>query len=176
MEDERRKFLQGLLALGGGAAILPELVEAAQSSVKLEKPLVAKILKRESIKDEPFIDYHMQMEIVGANGARQLVTSKTTQYKDALGGRRLWMTIQTDTFENADAEKPISADVTTSHSASKKIDSSTEEITLTTAMNGKLYTNTVRAMIPAVRLSGEGMSDEELVEKFFMSKVRGGAK
>jgi len=43
-------------------------------------------------------------------------------------------------------------------------------------MNGKLYTNTVRAAIPAVRLSGEGMSDEELIEKFFMSKVRGGAK
>ena len=137
MEDERRKFLQGLLALGGGAAILPELVEAAQSSVKLEKPLAARILKRESVKDEPFTDYHMQMEIVGANGARQVVTSKTTEYKDALGGRRLWMTIQTDTFENADAKKPISSDVTTSHSVSKKIDSSTEEITLTTEMNGK---------------------------------------
>jgi len=176
MEDERRKFLQGLLALGGGAAILPELVEAAQSSVKLEKPLVAKILKRESIKDEPFIDYHMQMEIVGANGARQVVTSKTTEYEDALGGRRLWMTIQTDTFENADAEKPISSDVTTSHSVSKKIDSSTEKITLTTAMNGKIHTNTVTAQVPSVRMSSEGLTDEELVEKFFMSKVRGGAK
>jgi hypothetical protein len=43
-------------------------------------------------------------------------------------------------------------------------------------MNRKLYTNTVRATIPAVRLGGEGMSDEELVEKFFMSKARGGAK
>src|SRR5215471_11022082 len=85
MEDERRKFLQGLLALGGGAAILPELVEAAQSSVKLEKPLAAKTLKRESVKDEPFTDYHMQMEIVGANGARQVVTSKTTEYKDGPG-------------------------------------------------------------------------------------------
>jgi hypothetical protein len=116
------------------------------------------------------------MEIVGANGARQVVTSKTTEYKDAVGGRRLWMTIQMDTFENADPEKAISSDVTTSHSVSKKIDSSTEEITLTTAMNGKLYTNTVRATIPTVRLSGEGMSDEELVEKFFMAKVRGGAK
>jgi hypothetical protein len=100
----------------------------------------------------------------------------TTEYQDAQGGRRIWMTMQTDTFESADAEKPIASDVTTSHSVSKKIDSSTEEITLTTAMNGKLYTNTVRAAIPAVRLSGEGMSDEELVEKFFMSKLRGGAE
>jgi len=121
-------------------------------------------------------DYHMQMEIVGANGVRQAVTSMTPEYQDAQGGRRIWMTMQADTFESADAEKPIASDVTTSHSVSKKIDSSTEEITLTTAMNGKLYTNTVRAAIPAVRLSGEGMSDEELVEKFFMSKVRGGAK
>ena len=176
MEDERRKFLQGLLALGGGAAILPELVEAAQSSVKLEKPLAAKILKRESVKDEPFTDYHMQMEIVGANGARQVVTSKTTEYKDAVGGRRLWMTIQMDTFENADPEKAISSDVTTSHSVSKKIDSSTEKITLTTAMNGKIHTNTVTAQVPSVRMSSEGLTDEELVEKFFMSKVRGGAK
>ena len=176
MEDERRKFLQGLLALGGGAAILPELVEAAQSSVKLEKPLAAKILKRESTRDEPFTDYDMQMEIVGANGARQVVTSKITEYKDALGGRRVWMTMQTDTFENADAEKPISSDITSMHSVFKKIDSSTAEITLTTAMNGKVYTNTMRAAIPAVRLGSEGMSDEELVEKFFISKVRGGAK
>src|SRR6516165_7028712 len=121
-------------------------------------------------------DYHMQMEIVGANGVRQAVTSMTPEYQEAQGGRRIWMTMQADTFESADAEKPIASDVTTSHSVSKKIDSSTEEITLTTAMNGKLYTNTVRATIPAVRLSGEGMSDEELVEKFFMSKVRGGAK
>jgi len=121
-------------------------------------------------------DYHMQMEIVGANGVRQAVTSMTPEYQDAQGGRRIWMTMQADTFESADAEKPIASDVTTSHSVSKKIDSSTEEITLTTAMNGKLYTNTVRAAIPAVRLSGEGMSDEELVEKFFMSKVRGGTK
>jgi hypothetical protein len=86
------------------------------------------------------------------------------------------MTMQMDTFESAGAEKPIISDVITSHSVSKKIDESTEEITLTTAMNGKLYTNTVRATIPAVRLSGEGMNDEEIVEKFFMSKVRGGAK
>ena len=176
MEDERRKFLQGLLAMGGGAAILPELVEAAQTSVKLEKPLAAKILKRESTKDEPFTDYHMQMEIVGANGARQVVTSKTTEYKDTLGGRRIWMAMQMDTFESADAEKPISSDVTTTHSVSRKIDSSTEEITLTTAMNGKLYTNTLRAAIPAVRMSAEGLNDEELVEKFFLAKVRGGAK
>src|SRR6516165_3750561 len=122
MEDERRKFLQGLLALGGGAAILPELVEAAQSSVKLEKPLVAKILKRESIKDEPFIDYHMQMEIVGANGARQVVTSKTTEYEDALGGRRLGMTKKTHRSETADPKKPISPAVTTSHSVLKRLD------------------------------------------------------
>jgi hypothetical protein len=86
------------------------------------------------------------------------------------------MTIQTDTFENADAEKPISSDVTTSHSVSKKIDSSTEKITLTTAMNGKIHTNTVTAQVPSVRMSSEGLTDEELVEKFFMSKVRGGAK
>ena len=162
--------------MGGGAAILPELVETAQTSVKLEKPLAAKILERESTKDEPFTDYHMQMEIVGANGARQVVTSKTTEYKDTLGGRRIWMAMQMDTFESADAEKPISSDVTTTHSVSRKIDSSTEEITLTTAMNGKLYTNTLRAAIPAVRMSTEGLNDEELVEKFFLAKVRGGAK
>ena len=176
MEDERRKFLQGLLALGGGTAILPELVEAAQATVKLEKPLTAKILKRETVKDEPFTDTHMEMEIVGANGARQVVTSDLTQYTDALGARRVWTTMQTDTFENAGADKPIMSDVITSHSVSKKIDSNTEEITLTTAMNGKLYTNTLRAATPAVRPSAEGLTDDELVEKFFLSKVRGGAK
>jgi len=176
MEDERRKFLQGLLALGGGVAILPQLVEAAQATVKLEKPLTAKILKRETVKDEPFTDTHMEMEIVGANGARQVVTSDLTQYTDALGARRVWTTMQTNTFENAGADKPIMSDVITSHSVSKKIDSSTEEITLTTAMNGKLYTNTVRAATPTVRPSAEGLTDDELVEKFFLSKVRGGAK
>ena len=54
MEDERRKFLQGLLALGGGAAMLPEALEAMQS--KLTRPLSAKILKRESTKNDPFVD------------------------------------------------------------------------------------------------------------------------
>jgi len=173
MEDERRKFLQGLLALGGGAAILPEIVEAAQSSVKLEKPLAAKLLKRESIKDEPFTDLHVEMEITGANGAKQIITSNLTQYNDTLGTRRVWTIMQTDTFENSSADKPVMSDVITSYSVSKKIDSSTEQITLTTAMNGKIYTNTVRAAIPAVRLSGEGMTDEELIQKFFMSKVGG---
>ena len=173
MEDERRKFLQGLLALGGGAAILPEIVEAAQSSVKLEKPLAAKLLKRESIKDEPFTDLHVEMEITGANGAKQIITSNLTQYNDTLGTRRVWTIMQTDTFENSSADKPVMSDVITSYSVSKKIDSSTEQITLTTAMNGKIYTNTVRAAIPAVRLSGEGMTDEKLIQKFFMSKVGG---
>ena len=173
MEDERRKFLQGLLALGGGAAILPEIVEAAQSSVRLEKPLAAKLLKRESIKDEPFTDLHVEMEITGANGAKQIITSNLTQYNDTLGTRRVWTIMQTDTFENSSADKPVMSDVITSYSVSKKIDSSTEQITLTTAMNGKIYTNTVRAAIPAVRLSGEGMTDEELIQKFFMSKVGG---
>ena len=175
MEDERRKFLQGLLAMAGGASVLPELAEAAQTSAKLEKPLSAKILKRESTKDEPFTDHHFEMEVTGANGARQLVTSKMTEYTDA-ASRRIWMTMQVDTFESAAAEKPVMSDVTTSHSVSKKIDSSTEEITLTTAINGKLYTNTVRATILAVRPSTEGLSDEEMVEKFFLAKVRGGAK
>ena len=174
MEDERRKFLQGLLALGGGAAILPELVEAAQSSVKLDKPFSAKILKRETIKDEPFSDSHMEMEVTGANGARQVITGNITAYNNTLGGRRIWMTMQIDTFESTAAEKPVGSDVTTTHAISRKIDSNTEEITLTTALNGKLYTNTMRAATPAVHLSGEGMSDEELIEKFFMSKVRGG--
>jgi len=173
MEDERRKFLQGLLALGGGAAILTEIVEAAQSSVRLEKPLAAKLLKRESIKDEPFTDLHVEMEITGANGAKQIITSNLTQYNDTLGTRRVWTIMQTDTFENSSADKPVMSDVITSYSVSKKIDSSTEQITLTTAMNGKIYTNTVRAAIPAVRLSGEGMTDEELIQKFFMSKVGG---
>ena len=174
MEDERRKFLQGLLALGGGAAVLPELVEAAQSSMKLEKPLTAKLLKKETTKDEPFTDSHFEMEIVGANGMRQVVIAKITQYADTLGHRRTWMTTQTDAFESVSAEKPISSNTITSHSVSKKIDSSTEEITLTSAMNGKLYTNRVRAAIPAVRPTTEGLSDEELLEKFFLAKVRGG--
>ena len=160
--------------MGGGAAILPELVEAAQSSVKLEKPLSAKILKRETTKDEPFTDSHMEMEITGANGARQVVTGNNTMYKNTLGCRRVWMTMQIDTFESAAAEKPVGSDITTMHAISRKIDSSTEEITLTTAMNGKIYTNTMRATPPAVRMSGEGMSDDELIEKFFLSKVRGG--
>jgi hypothetical protein len=175
MEDERRKFLLGLLAMGGGAAILPELAEAAQSSVKLEKPLTAKILKRESTKDEPFTDSHFEMEIVGANGVKQIVTSNSTDYKDATT-RRTSMMMQVDTFESADAEKPAGSDVVTMHSVSRKIDSSTEEITLTMAMNGKIHTNMVRAQVPAVRMSAEGLTDEQLVEKFFLSKVQGGAK
>jgi len=79
MEDERRKFLQGLLALGGGAAVLPELVQAAQSSVKLERPITPNILKRESTKSDPFVDSQVEVEMVGANGVRQLVTVMGTE-------------------------------------------------------------------------------------------------
>lgn len=175
MEDNRRKFLLQLLAAGGGAAALPELVEAAQASLKLQKPLAAKILNRETVKDEPFVDSHIQMEITGANGLRQVSTAHLTQYQDA-AGRRIWITIQTDTFENASAAKPISSDIFTSHDISKKIDSSTEEITSTMAINGKLYTHKVRATTPSAHLSAEGLSDEELVQKFFTAKVEGGAK
>jgi len=176
MEDERRKFLQGLIAAAGGAAFLPELVEASQSATTVEKPLSARLLKRETNRDEPFSDAHMQMEVTGANGARQIITSHATQYADTNGNRRVWATMQTETFENAAATKPIMSDVITSHSVIKKIDSATVEITDTTAMNGKLYTHTVRAAIPSVRPSAEGLSDEDLVEKFFLSKVRGGVK
>jgi hypothetical protein len=116
------------------------------------------------------------VEIAGANGAKQVITSNLTEYKDTAGNRRTWMTMQIDTFENTTAEKPTSSDVTIMHSVSKKIDSGTEEITLTSAINGKIYTNTMRAAIPAERLTGEGMSDEELVEKFLIPKLRGGAK
>ena len=175
MEEERRKFLLGLLAMGGGAAVLPEIVEAAQASLKLEKPLAAKILSRETVKDDPFVDTHVQMEITGANGARQVLTAKLTQYQDA-AGRRIWITIQTDTFENASAAKPVLSDIFTSHDISKKIDSSSEEITSTAAINGKLYTHKVRATTPSARLNAEGLSDEELVQKFFLAKVEGGAK
>ena len=74
------------------------------------------------------------------------------------------------------AEKPAGSDVIAMHSVSRKIDSSTDEVTVVTAMNGKIYTNTVKAQVPAAGalMSAEGLTDEELIEKFFLSKVRGG--
>jgi hypothetical protein len=169
MEDERRKFLLGLLALGGGAAVLPELVEAAQSAVKLEAPLSAVILKRQSTPTPPFTDHQFQIEITGANG-RQVVSSNLTEYRDTLGNRRTWMTIQTETFIG-DA---VASDVIAMHDSSRQIDSTTTEITLTMAVNGKVHTSTVRAATPRAPLTTEGLSDEELIAKFFLTKARGG--
>ena len=67
MEDERRKFLQGLLALGGGAAILPELVEAAQQTLKVEQPFYSTEVNRqtETRIDERTVDRQSQIVIIG---------------------------------------------------------------------------------------------------------------
>ena len=159
-QDERRKFLQGLVALGGGAAILPGLVEAAQST-KLKGPLSAKILKRESAKNDPFVDSVMEVEITGANG-KQPISVTGTEYTDTVI-RRNWATIANDNNASVIAIK----------TTARKVDSGHEEITVTVTANGKTTTNTRTMAIPANRVSGEGMSDEELVEKFLAPKLGG---
>jgi len=41
-------------------------------------------------------------------------------------------------------------------------------------VNGKVHTSTVRAATPRAPLTTEGLSDEELIAKFFLTKARGG--
>jgi hypothetical protein len=171
MEDERRKFLRELLALGGGAAILPELVEAAQSDVKLQRPITPRILKRESTKSDPFLDSTVEVEMLGANGVRQLITFEDTEY-DSPSIRRHWTTMRADLFETASAATPVHSNVIGITSVSRKIDANHEEITVTTVMSGKTSRVGPQVMaVPANRISGEGMSDEELIDKFLMPKL-----
>ena len=175
MEDERRKFLQGLLALGGGAAVLPELVQAAQSSVKLERPITPKILKRESTKSDPFVDSQVEVEMVGVNGVRQLVTVMGTEY-DSPTVRRHWSTLRTELFESTSATTSVHSNVIGITSIARKIDANHEEISVTTVANGKTSHVGPQVMaVPTNRISGEGMSDEELIAKFLTPKL-GGAR
>jgi hypothetical protein len=160
MEDERRKFLRGLLALGGGAAMLPELAAAMQST-KLKGPLSAKILKHESTKNDPFLDTEMEVEITGANSKRTISVTGT-EYSDTVM-RRNWATIASDNDASVIAIK----------TTARKVDSGHEEITVTVTASGKTNTNTRIMAIPANRVSSEGMTDEELVEKFLAPKLGG---
>lgn len=175
MEGERRKFLQGLLALGGGAAVLPELVQAAQSSIKLERPITPKILKRESTKSDPFVDSQVEVEMVGANGVRQLVTVMGTEY-DSPTVRRHWSTLRTELFESTSATTSVHSNVIGITSIARKIDANHEEISVTTVANGKTSHVGPQVMaVPTNRISCEGMSDEELIDKFLTPKL-GGAR
>jgi hypothetical protein len=159
MEDERRKFLQGLLALGGGAAMLPEALEAMQS--KLTRPLSAKILKRESTKNDPFVDSLIEVELTDANGTKETITVSGTEYADT-SIRRTWATLSGSNTA-----------VTAIAATSKKVDSGHEEITVTITANGKTTTTTRTMASPANRITGEGLSDDELIEKILAPKLGG---
>ena len=174
MEDERRNFLQGLLALGGGAAVLRGLVQAAQSSVTLERPITPKILKRESTKSDPFVDSQVEVEMVGANGVRQLVTAMGTEY-DSPTVRRHWSTVRTEVFESASTTTSVHSNVIGITSIARKIDANHEEISVTSVERKDVTrwpASDGRARQP---ISGEGMSDEELIERFLTPEL-GGAR
>ena len=141
--------------------MLPELVEAAQSGPKLERPINAKILKHESTKNDPFTDSTLELELTGANG-KKTISVTGTEYSDTVI-RRNWMTIASDNDASVIAVK----------TTARKVDSGHEEITVTVTAHGKTTTNTRTMAIPANRVSGEGMSDEELVEKFLAPKLGG---
>jgi hypothetical protein len=79
MEDERRKFLQQLIALGGGEAMLPDFVEAVQSEPKLERPITVKILKRETTRTDPFTDTTIELEVSGASGSISAARCKSSE-------------------------------------------------------------------------------------------------
>jgi hypothetical protein len=159
MEDERRKFLQGLVALAGGAAMLPELVEAAQ--VKLERPISAKILKRETTKTDPFTDATVEIELTDKNGVSQTINVASTEYADT-SVRRNWTTLVEGT------------NVVSMRTVAKKVDSSHEEVTVTVSTGGKTSTMTQTMPISRPPESTDGLSDEELVSKFLAPKL--GAK
>ena len=173
MEDDRRKFLLQLLAAGGGAAVLPEFVEAAQATVKLERPIESKILKRESVKSEPFIDTQLEIEMLGANGVRHLATVTGTLY-DSPSVRRDWSTMRSELFESPSAQTPVHSDVTSFRTIWRKVDANHEEITLTIIANGKtVKVGPVLAAVPANRVTSENMSDQELIDRVLAPKLGG---
>jgi len=102
MEDERRKFLQGLLALGGGAAILPELVEAAQQTLKVEQPFYSTEVNRqtETRIDERTVDRQSQIVIIGANDVKHVETMLMTSIEGS-GYRRQHITTHVALYQHS---------------------------------------------------------------------------
>ena len=59
-------------------------------------------------------------------------------------------------------------------SIARKIDANHEEISVTTVANGKTSHVGPQVMaVPTNRISGEGMSDEELIDRFLTPKLGG---
>jgi hypothetical protein len=173
MEDERRKFLLGLLAAGGGAAVLPELVEAAAQTIKVEKPIAARFLKQEKIQTGDHTDLHAQFEEVGANGTKRVTSSVVTEYNgDPI--RRRYISQHIQLFEHANDLKPVHTQILSGFVTVRQIDPNHADISVTSIdKNGVTVRNLGTVGTPANRRSGENMTPEEIVEEFYMPKARG---
>ena len=176
MEDERRKFLQQLLALGGGAVILPELVEAAAlqsenataSKFKLERPITSRILRRETTKGSAVSSTYVELEMTGANNAKQIFTTVSSK-----AGETTTMHMTIAAHENASDPTPIEVSEMTMVIHAKELDPNHNEISGTMLMpDGKVSKiGPMIAFRPTNLPNTDNMTDDELIARFLTPKL-----
>jgi hypothetical protein len=175
MEDERRKFLQGLLALGGGAAILPELVEAAQQTLKVEQPFYSTEVNRqtETRIDERTVDRQSQIVIIGANDVKHVETMLMTSIEGS-GYRRQHITTHVALYQHSGDAEPVHTYITAGTTTVRPIEGTKlVEVTVqgTSPKGVKEKKFTVEA---SARLAGGDVTTKEQMLEKFLEKVRGG--
>jgi preprotein translocase subunit SecD len=175
MEDERRKFLLGLLALGGGAVALPEIVEAVQTKLNLTRPIEARFTHQSTVPYGDHVDLHSQFEEIGANDVKRVTAMVVSEYPGETTRRRHVMQ-HISLFEHSAHSTPASAHVIAAIITATKLDANHEQIQVTSVdpKNGVQNRSLGPIATPAVRKTGEGMTPDELIEEFYMPKVRGG--
>jgi hypothetical protein len=77
----------------------------------------------------------MEMEVVGANGVRQVITTTGTFYNGPTH-RRSPITMRTDLFE-PNTTTPVHSDVQSINHVSKKLDTVHEEMSMTFVSSGR---------------------------------------
>jgi hypothetical protein len=170
MSDDRREFLK-LLATLGAAVAMPEMASAIEppGQVKLERPIRPRILRREVTKGSAVEGSYLEVELVGANNAKQVFTSLSSKAGEVT---TLHMTVAS----HADASDPTPTETSESTMVvhRKPIDANHSEVSGTLVMDGKVSKiGPVTAVRPSNLPSTEDMTDDELIANFLTPRLEG---
>jgi hypothetical protein len=178
MQEERRKFLWALLVGGGGAVALPELVEAAQQTLKVERPFVSANVthKHEEHIDENTVDRHSQMVVVGANDVKHVETMSMTTH-EAATHRRTYVASHVALYQHSTDEQPTHTYVTSATITVRPIAGTKQsEVTIRgISPKGAQAEKKLTVETPSKRVGGDINTEEQMVDAF-LRKVREGGK
>jgi len=174
VEDERRKFLQGLLAMGGGAAMLSEVVEAAQQTIRVERPFHSvEITKQEETRiDEHTVDRHSQFVVFGANDVKHVETMLVTSIEGPTY-RRQHITTHVAMYQHSGDAEPAYTYVTSGTTTSRPIEGTKLVEVTVRGVSAKGVSEKKFTVESPTRLVGGDVTTKEQMLEQFLAKVQG---